>query len=61
MSATSIITKSLLRPSEVAEVLRVSLQTIYNYKKKGTLPCVKQLGRPIRFRREDIEALIEGK
>jgi excisionase family DNA binding protein len=54
MSDTNISLKSLLRPDEVAKLLRVSVASVYNYRNSGVLPCVKQLGRPIRFRREDI-------
>jgi excisionase family DNA binding protein len=58
MSDTSISLKSLLRPDEVAALLRISVASVYNYRNNGILPCVKQLGRPIRFRRSDIEKLI---
>lgn len=46
--------KTLLRPDEVAALFRVSMQSIYNWVKRGDLPCVRRIGQPIRFRRTDI-------
>ncbi len=31
----------LLKPAEVADLLRVSVKTIYQWAKTGTLPCVR--------------------
>lgn len=46
--------KTLLRVDEVADLFRVSQQSVYNWVKRGDLPCVRRLGQPIRFRRTDI-------
>lgn len=42
---------------EVAKMLRLSRQTIYNFVRDGKLPCFK-IGTKVRFRRADIEALM---
>lgn len=56
---------SLLLPSEVAAILRTKTVTVYSAAKDGRIPSVtiwKGRRRPlIRFRREDIEALVRGK
>ncbi|HYE82771.1 MAG TPA: helix-turn-helix domain-containing protein [Clostridia bacterium] len=49
----------MLNLKEVAEILRVSNQTIYNMIRDGRLKAVK-LGREWRFLRKDIEGLING-
>jgi excisionase family DNA binding protein len=53
-TSADIPNRVLLRVDEVADIFRVSIQTIYNWKNNGTLPCVKKLGQPIRFRRDVI-------
>ncbi|MEA4846496.1 MAG: helix-turn-helix domain-containing protein [Clostridiaceae bacterium] len=50
----------ILNLKEVAEILRVSNQTIYNMIRDGRLKAVK-LGREWRFLRKDIESLLGGK
>lgn len=45
---------------EVADILKVSRRTIYNYMDNGTLKGVK-IGKHIRFTPEEIKALIYGK
>ena len=50
----------ILNLKEVAEILRVSNQTIYNMIRDGRLKAVK-LGREWRFLRKDIESLLDGK
>lgn len=42
---------------EVAKMLRLSRQTIYNFVRDGKLPCFK-IGSKVRFHRADIEALM---
>lgn len=58
-SSTDVPNKVLLRVDEVAAIFRVSQQSIYNWVANGTLPCVRRLGQPIRFRRETIMELIK--
>jgi excisionase family DNA binding protein len=47
----------LLNVSEVADLLRVSNQTVYNMIRDGRLKAVK-IGRGWRFMRKDIESII---
>ena len=49
---------TLLTKSEAAQVLRVSLKTLDRYRDAGILTPI-YLGRTVRYRRDDIEALIE--
>ena len=47
-------------PTEAAEYLRVSRQTIYNYMEDGLLPYFQlKSGGGRRLRREDLDALLE--
>lgn len=47
----------LLTAAEVAETFRVSPQTVSRWADKGIIPVIR-LGATLRFRREDIEALL---
>lgn len=49
----------VLNLTEVADILRVSNQTIYNMIKDGRIKAVK-FGREWRFNRKDIDAYING-
>lgn len=49
----------ILNLTEVADLLRVSNQTIYNMIKDGRIKAVK-FGREWRFNRKDIDAYING-
>lgn len=57
------MTETLLTPEQVAEIFSVKPQTIRDAVWRGKLPCVRLwTGRKkslIRFRREDIEKLIQ--
>lgn len=50
----------LLTAAEVAERARVSVRTVWRWKEDGTLPAV-QIGNVVRFRREDVDALLSPK
>ena len=52
--------ENLLKPSEVAQILRVSVAWVYDHaeRKQPLLPCVR-LGKAVRFRREDLQKFIE--
>jgi excisionase family DNA binding protein len=52
--------KTLLRPDEVAEILRITKRQVYNLLKKGAIPSIK-IGKFIRVRRAYFAALIEEK
>jgi len=50
-------TPRLLTAEDVADLLRVSLDTIYDYARDGVLPSVR-FGRSVRFKAGDVEAFI---
>lgn len=43
-----------LTPEEVADLLRVSRRTVYNWLRSGQLPAIR-IGKVWRVRREDID------
>ena len=43
-----------LTPEEVADLLRVSRRTDYNWLRSGQLPAIR-IGKVLRVRREDID------
>ncbi len=49
----------LLTPKEVATQFRVTQATVRRWTREGLVPAVK-VGKTIRFREEDIDALIKG-
>ena len=53
--------EELLTPKETAEILRVSIGTLANWRvnQRLWLPFVK-LERSVRYRRSDIQAFLEG-
>lgn len=50
----------LLTAEEVAAALRVSPTTVYRWAADGVLPELR-IASTVRFRREDVEALLHGK
>ena len=57
---TTTAMEPLLTPQEVAEILRVSVDTVYGHARNGLLPSVR-IGNSVRFRAEDIRAVVEGR
>ena len=57
--------EQLLTAKEVADLLRLAPSTVFDAAARGDLPCVRLWrGRRksvLRFRRSDIESLMEGK
>lgn len=51
------MTDRLLTAEEVAEILGVSPEWVYDAARERRLPCIR-IGRIVRFRREAIEAWI---
>jgi excisionase family DNA binding protein len=49
-----------LTPEEVAQILRISVLTVYGYIQRDNLSAVR-LGRTYRIAREDLAAFIESK
>lgn len=52
--------QELLRPDEVARLLRLSRPMIYKLAAEGTLPSIS-FGRALRFDPADVHALIESR
>lgn len=50
----------ILTIEEVAQYLRVSERTVYDWAKKGTIPCGK-LGTTWRFKRSEVERWVDDK
>ena len=48
----------LLTRQEVAEMLGVTLTTLYHWNNKGILPTIK-IGNKVRYRRSDVEAALK--
>lgn len=55
------MTEGLLTTKEVLECLRVSLTTLHRLRRSGELKSVRLGAHAIRFRREDVEHLIEAR
>jgi excisionase family DNA binding protein len=51
--------KEILTPTEVAELLRVPVATLYAWRHKRTGPPAAQVGRHLRYRRRDVEEWFE--
>lgn len=51
-------TPDLLTAAEVADTLRVSRSTVARWARDGAIESVR-VGRVVRFRRSDIDALLE--
>jgi excisionase family DNA binding protein len=54
--------RPLLTPRQAAELLAVSRSWIYDAASTGRVPCVRLggPGGPLRFRPEDLEAMVGG-
>ena len=50
----------LMTIEEVANYLRVKKRTVYDWLKKGKIPAIKTVGQ-WRFKREQIDAWLDGK
>jgi excisionase family DNA binding protein len=51
---------ALLKPDDVAELLNSSRRQVYELHRRGLLPAVRWYeGGPLRFRREDVERLVQ--
>ena len=54
--------EKLLTPEELADILGLSVQTIYNRRAlQGPLPPSVNLGRRVRFRPEDVRAWLNDR
>ena len=50
----------LLKPAEVAEILRLSIGQIYALLKEGEIPSIR-IGKTVRVRREDLDQFLQSK
>lgn len=55
-----IHTKSILTREEAAQLLSVSLVTLFHWNNKGILKS-RRIGGQVRYYRSDIEAILEGR
>lgn len=53
------MTESLLTIQEVADFVRLPVQTLYAYRSRGGGPRASKLGRHLRYRREDVERWLD--
>lgn len=53
--------EQLMKASDVAEILQVTPTAIYQMKARGQLKPVDLGIRSVRFRREDVQALVNGR
>jgi excisionase family DNA binding protein len=51
---------NLLTPQEVADYLRVPVQTLYRWRYLGTGPRAALVGRHLRYRRADLDKWLEA-
>ena len=56
----SSISSELMTPAEVASVFRVDPKTVARWSNAGKIPSIRTLGGHRRFRRVDIEALLDA-
>ncbi|MFC5369627.1 BldC family transcriptional regulator [Arcanobacterium bovis] len=54
------ITGELMTPAEVAALFRVDPKTVARWANSKKIPSIRTLGGHRRFRREDIEAILNG-
>lgn len=52
--------EALLNETEAANLLRVSLMTVRRWRRQGTGPIFRKLGRSVRYRPSDVADFIAG-
>jgi excisionase family DNA binding protein len=55
---THYLALDLYTTREVAEMFRVSSMTVYRWRDKGLLPCIK-IGGTVRYRASDVKRLFD--
>ena len=50
----------MISPTELADMLNVSVRTVYTWKSNGTGPRAIKVGKHIRYRTSDVEQWLEG-
>jgi excisionase family DNA binding protein len=49
-----------MTPQDLAHLLQLPLATIYGWRSKGEGPPGIKVGRHVRYRREEVEAWLDG-
>ena len=49
----------MISPTELADMLNVSVRTVYTWKSNGTGPRAIKVGKHIRYRTSDVEQWLE--
>ena len=50
----------LMTVGEISDLFRVSRRAVYHWRTRGMLPSIRTPGRGIRFKRADVEAILNG-
>lgn len=53
-------TDNIMRPEEVAQLFKVSVRTVARWADQGLLPHFKTVGGHHRYRRAEVEAILEA-
>lgn len=56
LSRLGLATTEWVTPSELAEELKIDVQTVYLWHQKGTAPKRHRFGKHVRYTRPDVEA-----
>lgn len=52
--------RELLSPGELADLLGISLSTVYAWRSQGRGPVGIRVGRNVRYRRDDVERWLDS-
>lgn len=55
------MTPTLMTAAEVAEYLRIPLNTLYKWRYEGAGPRAARVGKHLRYRREDVEVWLDAR
>jgi len=55
----SVVGDEFLTTAELAELLRIPIETLYQWRHKGEGPPATRIGRHLRFRRSSVDAWLE--
>ncbi len=50
---------AFLSPQQLADLLGVSINTIYDWNQHGGSPAITRIGRTVRYSRADVEAWLD--
>ena len=59
LTGTNFQFTALLKPNEVAEILKISKQYVYKLLQEQKISCVR-IGKSVRVKRQDLEVFIEN-